>query len=332
MKEALIDINFEIFYYLLNINANGGSMESRKSLSLKVLNAFWVLTAKKDQKNLSSKTPITGITEFLNIPYADDSDTDHLLDIYIPEGLKKPYKTIFDIHGGGWMYGNKELNKHYCKDLAKRGFAVIGINYHLFPSCTLPIPIQDIFMAFNWVLKEGEKYGLDLTNLFLTGDSAGAHYSALSLSILGDKTLCELFGVSSKIEFKGVGFTCGAFDVEAIAKIKLPLAQEYIRLFFGEKKYKNHRFYKCLTIKNNKLENFPPIFMSSSYGDFIKSNTINLASELDKKNIPYSLHFVEKYQRLEKDKSLTHVYNVLYPEWKDSKLVNDKMCDFFKKL
>lgn len=307
-------------------------MENKKSFSLKILNSFWELTAKKDQKNLKSKTPITGVTEILNIPYAADNDTDHLLDIYIPEGYEKPYKTIFDIHGGGWMYGNKELNKHYCKDLAKRGFAVIGINYHLFPKCTMPIPIQDIFMAFNWVLSEGEKYGLDLTNMFLTGDSAGAHYSALCLSILADKSLQKLYEVSSEIQFKGVGFTCGAFDIEGISKIKLPLAQEYIRLFFGEKDYKSHKFYKSLTIKNNKLEGFPPIFMSSSYGDFIKSNTVNLAKELDKKDISYTLHFVEKIQRLEKDKKLTHVYNVLYPEWNDSILVNDKMCDFFKGL
>lgn len=307
-------------------------MENKQNLSIKILNSFWNMTAKKDQKNLKSKNPIEGIKEIIDIPYADDGDTDHLLDIYIPEDLNKPYKTIFDIHGGGWMYGNKELNKHYCKDLAKRGFAVININYHLFPKCSMPTPVQDIFMAFNWVIKDGAKYDLDLSNLFLTGDSAGAHYCALALSILSDSELQELYSVSSDIKFKGVGLTCGAFDIEGIAKIKLPLAQDYVRMFVGDKNYKNHKYYKSLTIKNNKLDNFPPIFMSSAYADFIKSNTLGLAKALDEKNIPYTLNFVEKNQRLEKDKKLTHVYNVIAPEWKDSILANDLMCDFFKKL
>ncbi|UKI14322.1 MAG: hypothetical protein L6V85_09755 [Clostridiales bacterium] len=38
----------------------------------------------------------------------------------------KKLPVIIDIHGGGWMYGDKDLNAPYCEALAKRGFVVVS--------------------------------------------------------------------------------------------------------------------------------------------------------------------------------------------------------------
>lgn len=51
------------------------------------------------------------------------------LDVYRPkaaEGQKLP--VIVSVHGGGWVYGDKERYQFYCMSLAQRGFAVVNFS------------------------------------------------------------------------------------------------------------------------------------------------------------------------------------------------------------
>ena len=80
--------------------------------------------------------------------------------------------VIFDIHGGGWQYGDKELYRHYNIALARHGFAVIGFNYRLAPEDCFPAAFTDVNRAMNWVAGNGEHFGLDLNRVFMVGDSA----------------------------------------------------------------------------------------------------------------------------------------------------------------
>ena len=87
-----------------------------------VLLKFWSITEKMDEKRIASQTPIGGITQITDIPYMNDSMKEHLLDIYYPESATGKLPVIIDIHGGGWLYGYKEINKYYCLKLAEKGF------------------------------------------------------------------------------------------------------------------------------------------------------------------------------------------------------------------
>lgn len=51
------------------------------------------------------------------------------LDVYLPKKEDKPFPVIINIHGGGWVYGTKEVYQYYGMGLAKRGFAFINPNY-----------------------------------------------------------------------------------------------------------------------------------------------------------------------------------------------------------
>lgn len=56
-----------------------------------------------------------------------------MLDVYRPKSVEGALPVIVDIHGGGWYYGDKELNKYYCMSLVKYGFAVVNVSYRLAP-------------------------------------------------------------------------------------------------------------------------------------------------------------------------------------------------------
>lgn len=62
------------------------------------------------------------IDEFTDIPYIDDGTRAHQLDIYIPHDAimcaAHNLPVYIDVHGGGFVYGYKELNRNFCIALA----------------------------------------------------------------------------------------------------------------------------------------------------------------------------------------------------------------------
>ena len=161
---------------------------------LKLLDWWWnKQVLKSDQKRAAKLTKTTGVSAIKDLDYFGDGSKWHLMDVYRPNGTEnEKLPVIIDIHGGGWMYGDKDLNAPYCEALAKRGFVVVSFSYSLFPSVTLPVPVQEIFRAINFVYDNAERFNIDLNNAFITGDSAGGHYAGLVLSIIADEELEKL--------------------------------------------------------------------------------------------------------------------------------------------
>ncbi|HKL73447.1 MAG TPA: alpha/beta hydrolase [Clostridia bacterium] len=294
-----------------------------------LVSAFCKINGKIDTKRISKKTPFEKVEKVLDIPYVDDGNKYHLLDIYYPEGNTKKLPVIIDIHGGAWMYGTKDINAHYCQGLATKGFIVVNVSYRLIKAGeggTFPNNIQDIFYAFNWVEKHIEEYNGDLNNVFLTGDSAGAHLACMAQSILLSPTYIEEFKVATKIKFNAIALTCGVFDVEMYMKSKVFLFKYMLKQFMG-KDYKNNEHMKLGTIRNNNLEEFPPLFLNTCYGDFMRKQVLDFYEECKKRNVTVELKIIEEKQI----NNISHVYSVLFPEYPESIATTDALIDFFKK-
>lgn len=272
---------------------------------------------------------IKGLTKHFDIPYIDDGNKYHLLDIFYPENTEKALPIIFDIHGGAWIYGTKEINAHYCQDLASRGFVVVNISYRLitedaggtFPNC-----VNDIFAALNWVEKNISQYHGDINNIMITGDSAGGHLAAMTTNIIVDEKLREKLNLHTGIKLRALTLTCAVTDLEKYEKIHLPIFKYLFERFFGAD-WKKSEFKKYGTIRNGNLENFPPILLISSYGDFMKKQVIEFDKELTKRDIEHELCYFDK----KKEDKLEHVFNVLFPQYKESIIANDKTAEFFAK-
>ena len=190
-----------------------------------LVNAFNKINGKLDVRRIAKKTPFEKVEKVLDIPYLATGNKYHLLDIYYPENNSKKLPVIIDVHGGGWMYGTKDINSHYCQGLATYGFIVVNISYRLIKDGedgTFPNMIQDVINAFSWVEKNIESYNGDLSNVFLTGDSAGAHLACLAQSIMLEPNLMEKLDLATNLKFNAIALTCGVFDVEVYSKSKFP--------------------------------------------------------------------------------------------------------------
>ena len=99
------------------------------------------------------------------------------LDLYVPAGAG-PFPLIINIHGGGFMMGDKG-NPDMADAFLAAGYAVASINYRLSGEAKAPAPIQDAKAAVRWLRANAAKYKLDPQRFASFGASAGGNLAAL---------------------------------------------------------------------------------------------------------------------------------------------------------
>jgi len=122
-----------------------------------------------------------GVERLRNIDYGEHGLRNRL-DIFRPTVRSgRPLPVLIQIHGGGWVYGDKERQAlPLMYHLASRGWMCVAINYRLAPKERFPAMLTDVLRAIAWVKHHAAAFGGDGSFVALTGGSAGGHLSALA--------------------------------------------------------------------------------------------------------------------------------------------------------
>lgn len=110
------------------------------------------------------------------------------LEILTPESPREaaPPPIVY-IHGGGWIFGRKEL---YTADLAflvDRGHTVYNLDYPLAPEHPFPVPLEALAQALAWIRSRDP----NAHTVHLMGDSAGGNLVAMLGLLCADPKLFE---------------------------------------------------------------------------------------------------------------------------------------------
>ena len=296
----------------------------------KLIETKWEENGRRDALRLASQTPPEGVEVEAGLPYLPDGDPMHTLNLYRPAGAAGPLPTVVDIHGGGWMYGDRELNRNYCMALAAQGYGVMGMNYRLLPQVDLRGQVQDVFDSLHWLEERGAEYGFDLSRILLTGDSAGGHLAGLTACIQKSRALQALYGVAPlRGDFTALAIAHGVCDVYRFAFLQPPLDQavtrEYQKLFFG-RRWKLSPLYGHASFEDTAPGlDLPPILVIASEPDRYYRQSQRLIRFLE--GSPWE-HEVILWTRAQGER-LTHVFEVGWWDWPESRETNRRMLDFF---
>lgn len=109
-----------------------------------------------------------------------EEGTELKIRIYKPAGLLYKAPIIMDIHGGGWVGGNLDIDNGRCIELAWRTPAiVVGVEYRLTTKeVYFPKPLMDCHTAYMWLREHGEEIGGDPSRVGVHGTSAGGNMAA----------------------------------------------------------------------------------------------------------------------------------------------------------
>ena len=192
-------------------------------------------------------------------------------DLYMPKG--KPAGAVLEIHGGGFVAGDKKHRRGLSTWMAKNtGVAVFSVNYGVGPSSKFPDPVKDVANAFNFLYDLAEEKGFDKDKILVCGDSAGAYYCAQLGALQCSGGLCEKFGVSLKGNIAGAILDCGVYDLEKALgrKIAFNLTGDIVKDYLGIdlKDIKTYEKYDMLSPIDYVNENFPETFITYAEKDF----------------------------------------------------------------
>ena len=203
-----------------------------------------------------------------DIVYDSLDGEDFAGDLYLNTKVKAPMPVVIYIHGGGWITGDKKFRRGFSKTLANSGIAVFNINYALSPRHKYPTCVINAFHALQWICDNADKYNLDIDNIFMSGESAGAHIAAMCGSTINNTEFKNKFGIKNSFtDIKGLLLYCGVYNIETM--LKKPFAASTFRDISGRdiKEIREYEYYKELSPLNYVDENFPSTFLVSSKHD-----------------------------------------------------------------
>jgi acetyl esterase/lipase len=137
--------------------------------------------------SLALPLPDRRIEAVRNLRYADGKGRRHRLDVYRPATAAERAPVLLQIHGGGWMIGDKrEQGRPLMHHLAANGWVCVAANYRLSPRVAFPDHLVDVKRALGWVREHIVEYGGDPGFVAITGGSAGGHLAALAALTAND--------------------------------------------------------------------------------------------------------------------------------------------------
>ena len=114
-------------------------------------------------------------TMYKDLSYGDKDSNKY--DLYLPaDKSKKNYSLIFHIHGGGFNSGDKSEGEILMKYFASKGYVTASSNYSLMDdthTSNLNVMYDELVKALNEVIKEANNKGYNITEMAVTGESAG---------------------------------------------------------------------------------------------------------------------------------------------------------------
>lgn len=94
----------------------------------------------------------------------------------------KPRGVVLDIHGGGWVIGNAQMDDDLNLGMVNAcDVAVVSVDYRLAVDTPIEGLLEDCLAAARWLLGAEEFAGLPV---FFVGESAGGHLAAATLLTL----------------------------------------------------------------------------------------------------------------------------------------------------
>ena len=113
------------------------------------------------------------------IEFANPQGVKLTINLYRPQS-EGNHPTVIMIYGGAWRSGKPSNNEIFSRYLAKRGYAVIALDYRHAPVNNFPTQLEDIQLALSYIANNSDQLKVDLNRVAIMGRSAGGHLATLT--------------------------------------------------------------------------------------------------------------------------------------------------------
>lgn len=129
---------------------------------------------------LSERTKKGILVKKIRIPVSDKNSVGAI--IYTPTGQEeRKLPCLLFFHGGGYAMPAGKYHYRLARTYAEKiGCKVVIFDYRLSPKYKYPVPIEDCYAAYLYLLVHAEEMGVEKEKIAFIGDSAGATLAAVT--------------------------------------------------------------------------------------------------------------------------------------------------------
>lgn len=147
------------------------------------------------------------------IQYGTDYPNSYLDITYPNEDTSACRPTVVYFHGGGFFGGDKSMGDPMAVDddanrlfeeVVQNGFNFVNVNYGLVPDCHFSVPLIQMNQAIAHLKEHAAEYGLNMENVVIFGQSAGAVLTGQYGALLANESYRNLLGITPAIEAEHV--------------------------------------------------------------------------------------------------------------------------------
>jgi len=209
------------------------------------------------------------------------------------ENSNKPLPCLVFFHGGGFML--KASGGHYkiAKEYAERMHCkVVYVDYRLAPQYPFPIPVEDCFATYRWVLMHGKKLGIDKNAIFLGGDSAGGNLAAAVTLMARDRKLPMPKGVM--LIYPVTDRRMNTVSMQNFIDTPVwdaKLSNMMWQCYLGNQEPEPVEYASPVEAKS--FQKFPPTYMEVAEFDCLHDEGVNLYERIKETGVPTEFHEVK---------------------------------------
>ena len=252
------------------------------------------------------------------------------LDTYKPLNAEGKLPVIIEIHGGGFVAGDKKYRRALCMWYAMNTNAfVVSLNYGLGPQYKFPQAQIDIANAMNYIWAHADEWSIDLTRSIVTGDSAGAWGAAQVCAMQDNEYIQNKIGVKANFKVTGALFNCGIYDIQTALKQKVlfNLTESICKDFCGipTKDIDTYEWLDVIDSKNYVTENWPTSFVVYAEKDFFCGGQgEDLVNKLNENKVYNEVYYSTRF-------AANHTFQSTW-KGKDAVAANQLFLDFANKM
>ena len=240
----------------------------------------------KDVARLDHSKKDPDIKEVFDVSYIEDEDPWHMLDVYFKkDGTSKP--VLIDIHGGGFITHDKDVDELFCNAMASRGYVVFSLNYSLiYPECDFFDQVSDIDNAVRWIISHASEYEADAEKIYIAGHSSGGVNALTECLLCLDEKMRQDYKIAERnYRYKGIILDCGLMQF-----YKKSIAYNGMRKMIFPKGYETDKRYPYLVFENNEsLKLLPETILITNRKDELKGMTFYFQKLLEKNGVSNTL-------------------------------------------
>jgi acetyl esterase/lipase len=207
--------------------------------------------------------------------------------------------VLVNVHGGGFVGGDKKNRDYLCNMFADNGWFVVNANYRLCPAVQVHDQISDIHSVLSTIPALKETHNIDDGKVVLTGDSAGAYLAGYMEAILTNKDLQQKLHLPPlDTKLSGLLLYSGAYNLPKLLFQKMPFNMaKSIGESITNIKSKNiddiagYKYFNELSLPQFVNDKWCPTMLSYATNDvFTKGQGETLHSVLSANGVPVCAH------------------------------------------